>query len=199
MNSIIEIIKTRRCVREYTDEPISEEDIEFLIDCARYAPTGFNMQPWSFIVITNKDIMRKISERGKRDLVSLIEPMKNSSQKVNDFLVFLKTEGTDMFYNAPALVIILGNNNALTTDYDCSMAAQTMMLAAHSKGIGSCWIGGVQPTLIDEDLLRELGAPEGFKVVAPLIFGHPKGETPMPEKNKPEVIWLTQDRDIPDH
>ena len=79
------------------------------------------------------------------------------------------------------------------------MAAQTMMLAAHSKGIGSCWIGGVQPTLIDEDLLRELGAPEGFKVVAPLIFGHPKGETPMPEKNKPEVIWLTQDRDIPDH
>ncbi|HUV82581.1 MAG TPA: nitroreductase family protein [archaeon] len=191
MNSIIEIIKTRRCVREYTEEPISDEDIEFLIDCARYAPTGFNMQPWSFIVITNKDIMRKISEHGKRALVPMIEPMKNSSQKVNDFLIFLKTEGTDMFYNAPVMVLILGNKNALTTDYDCSMAAQTMMLAAHSKGIGSCWIGGVQPALMDEDLLRELGGREGYKAVAPLIFGYAKGETPMPEKNKPEVIWLT--------
>jgi nitroreductase len=191
MNSIIEIIKTRRCVREYTEEPISDEDIEFLIDCARYAPTGFNMQPWSFIVITNKDIMRKISEHGKRALVPMIEPMKNSSQKVNDFLIFLKTEGTDMCYNAPVMVLILGNKNALTTDYDCSMAAQTMMLAAHSKGIGSCWIGGVQPALMDEDLLRELGGREGYKVVAPLIFGYAKGETPMPEKNKPEVIWLT--------
>jgi nitroreductase len=190
MNSIIEIIKTRRCVREYTDEPVSDEDIEFLIDCARYAPTGFNIQPWSFMVITNKDIMRKISEHGKRSLVPMIESMKNSSQKVNDFLVFLKTEGTDMFYNAPVLVIILGDNKAFTTDYDCSMAAQTMMLAAHSEGIGSCWIGGVQPALMDEDFLRELGAPDGFKAVAPLIFGYPKGETPLPEKNNPEVIWL---------
>lgn len=191
MNSIIEIIKTRRCVREYTEEPISDEDIEFLIDCARYAPTGFNMQPWSFIVITNKDIMRKISEHGKRALIPMIESMKNISQKVNDFLIFLKTEGTDMFYNAPVMVIILGNKNGLTTDYDCSMAAQTMMLAAHSKGIGSCWIGGVQPALMDEDLLRELGGREGYKAVAPLIFGYAKGETPLPEKNKPEVIWLT--------
>lgn len=191
MNSIIDIIKTRRSVREYTDEPVSEEDIKFLIDCARYAPTGFNIQPWSFIVITNKDIMRKISELGKRYIIPMIKPMKNSSQKVNDFLVFLKTEGTDMFYNAPVLVIIMGNENALTADYDCSMAAQTMMLAAHYKGIGSCWIGGVQQALMDEDLLRELGAPDGFKVVAPLIFGYPKGETPMPEKNNAEVIWLT--------
>jgi nitroreductase len=190
MKNIIEIIKTRRCVREYREDTISNEDIKFLIDCAKYAPSGFNIQPWSFMVIKNKRIMQEISERSKKSLIPMLEPIKNTSQKIEDFLDYLKTEGTDMFYNANVLIIILGKKDALTTDYDCAMAAQTMMLAAHSKGIGSCWIGGVQPALMDEEFLKELGVQDGYKVVAPLIFGYPKGETAMPEKIEPEVIWL---------
>ncbi len=190
MKDVIEMIKTRRCVREYKEDPVSDGDIEFLIDCARYAPSGFNMQPWSFLVMKNKDVMRKLSESGKKSMIPLLEPIKDASKKASDFLVFLKTKGTNMFYNAPVLVIILGNKNAPTVDYDCSMAAQTMMLAAHSKGIGSCWIGGVLPALMDEGLLKELGAPEGYKAVAPLIFGYPKGKTQMPEKIEPEIKWL---------
>jgi nitroreductase len=190
LKDIIEIIKTRRCVREYKEDQIPDEDIEFLIDCARYAPSGFNMQPWSFLVIKNKDIMRKISEHGKKSMIPMLEPIKDSSPKARDFLVFLKAKGTDMFYNAPVLIIILGNKNAPTVDYDCPMAAQTMMLAAHSKGIGSCWIGGVQPALMDEEFLRELGAPEGYKAIAPLIFGYPKGKTEMPARAEPDVKWV---------
>jgi nitroreductase len=190
LKDIVEIIKTRRCVREYKEDQISDEDIEFLIDCARYAPSGFNMQPWSFLVVKNKDVMRKISEHGKKSMIPMLEPMKDVSPKARDFLVFLKTKGTDMFYNAPLLIIILGNKNAPTVDYDCSMAAQNMMLAAQSKGIGSCWIGGVQPALMDEEFLRELGAPEGYKAIAPLIFGYPKGKTGAPGRAEPEVVWL---------
>ncbi len=95
-----------------------------------------------------------------------------------------------MFYNAPALIIILGNKNAPTVDYDCAMAAQNMMLAAQSKGIGSCWVGGVQPALMDEEFLRELGAPEGYKAIAPLIFGYPRGKTVALGRAEPEVKWL---------
>ncbi|MGB8218407.1 MAG: nitroreductase family protein [Candidatus Methanoperedens sp.] len=190
MKDIIEIIKTRRSVREYKEDQIPDEDIKFLIDCARYAPSGFNTQPWSFLVIKNKDVMRKISEHGKKSMIPMLEPMKDVSPKARDFLVFLKTKGTDMFYNAPLLIIILGNKNAPTVDYDCPMAAQNMMLAAHSKGIGSCWIGGVQPALMDEGFLKELGAPEGYKAIAPLIFGYPKGKTEVPDKIEPQVKWL---------
>ncbi len=189
MSDIIEVIKNRRSVREYKTEQIPDEEIEFLIDCARYAPSGFNMQPWSFLVIKNKEVLKKISESGKKSMIPMLEPMKNASQKARDFLVFLKTKGTDMFYNAPVLVIILGNKNAPTVDFDCPMAAQNMMLAAHSRGIGSCWVGGVLPALMDEKLLKEIGAPEGYKAVAPLIFGYPKGKTQMPEKIEPEIIW----------
>ncbi|VVB91434.1 Coenzyme F420:L-glutamate ligase [uncultured archaeon] len=190
MKDIIEVIKTRRCVREYKEDPVPDEDIQFLIDCARYAPSGFNMQPWSFLVVKNKETMWKLSESGKKAMIPLLEPIKDTSKKASGFLVFLKTKGTSMFYNAPALVIILGNKNAPTADHDCAMAAQNMMLAAHSRGIGSCWIGGVLPALMNEELLKELGAPAGYKAVAPLIFGYPKGKTQMPEKIEPEVKWL---------
>lgn len=190
MKDIVEIIKTRRSVREYSEKQVSDEDIKFLIDCARYAPSGFNVQPWSFLVVKNKDVMRKISERGKSSMIPLLEQMKSASKKAAEFLVFLKTKGTSMFYDAPVLIIILGNKSAMTADWDCSMAAQNMMLAAHSKGMGSCWIGGVLPALMDEGLLKELGAPEGYKAVAPLIFGYPKGKTEMPGRSEPDVKWL---------
>ncbi|MFA4936542.1 MAG: nitroreductase family protein [Candidatus Methanoperedens sp.] len=190
MKDIVEIIKTRRSVREFKEDQVSDEDIKFLIDCARFAPSGFNMQPWSFLVIINKDVMRKLSESGKKAMIPLLEPVKNTSKKAADFLVYLKTKGTSMFYDAPVLIIILGNKSAMTTDWDCAMAAQNMMLAAHSRGIGSCWIGGVLPALMDEGLLKELGAPAGYKAVAPLIFGYPKGKTEAPGRSEPDVKWV---------
>jgi len=190
MKDVIEIIKTRRCVRNYKEDQIPDDDIKFLIDCAGYTPSGLNMQPWGFLVIKNKDVLRRLSEFGKKFMIPLLEQFKNTSQAAADFLSFLKTEGSDMFYNAPLMVIILGNNKAPTAAYDCSMAAQTMMLAAHSIGIGSCWIGGVQRALMDEKIMKELGVPEGYIIVAPLIFGYPKGITEMPERREPEVVWV---------
>ncbi len=191
MKDIVEIIKTRRSVREYKDEAIPDAEIEFLIDCARYAPSGFNMQPWSFLVIKNKEVLRKLSEAGKKAMIPLLEPVKDTSPKAKDFYVFLKTKGTDMFYGAPVFIIILGNKSAMTADWDCAMAAQNMMLAAHSRGIGSCWIGGALPALMDGKLLKELGAPEGYKAIAPLIFGYPKGKTEAPGRSEPEVKWVS--------
>jgi nitroreductase len=190
MRDIIEVIKTRRSVREYKDDDVPDEDIRFLIDCARYAPSGFNMQPWSFLVIKNKEVMRKLSEMGKSSMIPLLEPFRDASDRVADYLMFLKRKDTDMFYNAPVLVIILGNKNSATADFDCAMAAQNMMLAAHSMGIGSCWIGGVLPALKDDEVLKELGAPEGYKAVAPLIFGYPEGMTHMPGRDEPDIRWV---------
>lgn len=187
---VIEIIKTRRCVREYLDKDVPDEDISFLIDCAGYAPSGLNMQPWAFLVIKNKDKILQLSETCKKSMIPLLEDMKYTSKSAAEYLSFLKQKGSDMFFGAPVLVIILGNRNAPTAVYDCAMAAQTMMLAAQSIGLGSCWIGAAQRSLMDEKLLRGLGAPEGYIHVAPLIFGYPKGKTQMPERIEPKVVWV---------
>lgn len=189
MKDVIEIIKTRRSVRDYKEDPVSDEDIKFLIDCARYAPSGMNMQPWSFLVIKNKEMIHKLSENGKKVMIPLAEQIVNNPNKAPGFISFLKT-GTNLFYNASSLVIILGNKKSVTADWDCAMAAQNMMLAAHSRGIGSCWIGLVMPALMDEKILKELGAPPGYKAVAPLIFGYPRSETTIPKRTEPEVKWL---------
>jgi nitroreductase len=190
MKDVIEMIKTRRCVREYLDKEIPDDDIRFLIDCAGYAPSGLNMQPWAFLVIKNKDKILQLSEICKKSMIPLLENIKNTSKATAEFLSFLKQKGSDMFYGAPVLVIILGNRNAPTAVYDCAMAAQTMMLAAQSIGIGSCWIGGAQRALMDEKLLMEIGAPEGYIHVAPLIFGYPKGKTKTPDRIEPKVVWI---------
>jgi nitroreductase len=187
---VIEIIKTRRCIRQYLDKEIPDDDIRFLIDCAGYAPSGLNMQPWGFLVIKNKDKILQLSETCKKSMIPLLEGMKTTSKAAAEYLSFLKRKGSDMFYGAPVLVIILGNKNAPTAVYDCAMAAQTMMLAAQSIGIGSCWIGAAQHSLLDEKLLREIGAPEGYIHVAPLIFGYPKGKTKTPERIEPKVVWV---------
>lgn len=190
MKDTIEIIKSRRCVREYKEEQISDSDIKFLIDCAGYAPSGLNMQPWGFLVIQNKDVMKRLSEIGKKSMIPILEQFKDTSNAAADYLAFLKKESSDMFYDAPVLVIILGKKNAPTAVYDCAMAAQTMTLAAHYIGIGSCWIGGVQRALVDDKLMKELGAPDGYIIVAPLIFGYPKNKTEMPDRREPEVVWV---------
>jgi nitroreductase len=190
MKDVIEIIKSRRCVREYKEDQIPDADIEFLIDCAGYAPSGLNMQPWGFLVIKNRDVIRRLSESCKKSMIPLLEDLKQTSESAREYLAFLKKEGSDMFYGAPVLMIIFGNKRAPTAAYDCAMAAQTMMLAAQSIGIGSCWIGAAQKALMDKKLLKELGAPEGYIIVAPLIFGYPKGKTETPERKKPEVIWV---------
>lgn len=184
------MIRTRRSVKEYTDEPVSDDDIKFLIDCARYAPFGSMQQPWSFLVITNKEIMHMLSESGKKAMISFLEPYKNTTKQTSEYLDFFKTKGRDIFYNAPVLIIIFGNKNLPTTVLDCSMAAQNMMLVAHSRGMGSCWIGNAIPALMDEKILKELGAPAGYKAVAPLIFRYPKSKTIMPERMEPEVKWI---------
>jgi nitroreductase len=190
MKDVIEMIKTRRCVREYQDKEIPDADIRFLIDCAGYAPSGLNMQPWGFLVIKNKDKIMQLSETCKKSMIPLLEDMKNTSKEAAEYLAFLKMKGSDMFYGAPVLIIIFGNRNAPTAVYDCAMAAQTMMLAAQSIDLGSCWIGGAQRALMDEKLLREIGAPEGYITVAPLIFGYPKGKTKTPDRIEPKVVWV---------
>ena len=192
MKDIIDIIKTRRSVRNYKEDSLSDEDIKFLIDCAKYAPSGMNMQPWSFLVIQNKEVINKLSESGKQALIPLAGQIVNNPGNEAGFISFLKTKGTNLFYNSSLLVIILGNKKSITADWDCAMAAQNMMLAAHSRGIGSCWIGLALPALMDEKILQELGAPSGYKAVAPLIFGYPQGKTSItiPERREPEVKWL---------
>jgi nitroreductase len=185
---VISNIKTRRSVRNYADRPVSHEVIESIIDAGIHAPTGLGMQPWRFVVIKDKAIMKQMSNHCKPKLLKQLEGV-NIDAAVQ-FKNMLKTEKFDIFYNAPVLIIVLGNKNAPTADFDCSMCAQNMMLAAHSMGLGSCWIGTACLVQDNPEMLNKLKIPADFKVVAPIIFGYAGNVPAAPPRNEPVITWL---------
>jgi len=187
-NPVIENILTRRSIRDYLETPLSEQTIRKIIDAGRYAPTGLNFQPWRFVVVQNKEVCKMLSNYAQPILVKNLEG-RNDAGAVN-FLKRVQDINFSLFYNAPVLILVIGTKNNALTDYDCSMCAGNMMLAAHSLGIGSCWIGGAAVIQQSEELMTELKIPQNYKIIAPLIFGYPKTMPQIPEKREPEIFWI---------
>ncbi len=187
-NPVIENILMRRSIRDYLETPLSEQSIRKIIDAGRYAPTGLNLQPWRFVVVQNKEMLKKLSNYAQPILVKNLEG-RNDAGAVN-FLKRVQDKNFNLFYNAPVLILVIGSKNNALTDYDCSMCAGNMMLAAQSLGIGSCWIGGAAVIQHSEELMEELKITKDYKIVAPLIFGYPKTMPPIPEKRDPVIFWI---------
>jgi len=187
-NPVIENIQTRRSIRDYLETPLYEQTLRKIIDAGRYAPTGLNLQPWCFVVVQNKEVLKMLSNYAQPILIKNLEG-RNDAGAVN-FLKRVQDKNFNLFYNAPVLILVIGTKNNALTDYDCSMCAENMMLAAQSLGIGSCWIGGAAVIQQSEELMEELKIPRNYKIVAPLIFGYPKTMPPTPEKREPEIFWI---------
>lgn len=187
-NNVIENIITRRSIREYTDRKVSDEDIKVIIDAGVHAPSGFDSQPWFFVVVKNRGMMKRMSDHCKPRLLAQLAEATNEA--AIEFKKELAQEDFNIFYDAPVLIIILGSNAAFTTDYDCSLCAENMMLAAHSMGIGSCWIGTGCFIQDNPELLEELGITPDFRVIAPIVFGYAVKEPEEHITKKPEVVWI---------
>jgi nitroreductase len=187
-NEIILNIKARRSVRDYLDRPVSEESVKKIIDAGIYAPTGFGSEPWFFVVVQNKEMMKRMSDYCKPKLLAQLKDMPNDN--VAEFKNMLGREDFDIFYGAPLLVIVLGSNAGFTTDYDCAMCAQNMMLAATSMGIGSCWVGTACFFQDNVEFMSELGIPYDYRVIAPIVFGYEGEVRERPPRQEPRVVWI---------
>ena len=90
----------------------------------------------------------------------------------------LKMPEFNIFYNASSPLLMFAMPHAYTShEYDCAAAAENMLIAARSLGIGSCWIGLGMPLGSDQNTLAELDVPEGYRLMVPLIFGYPVKDT----------------------
>jgi nitroreductase len=184
-NPIIEAIKSRRAVRSFEDKPVPESAIQTMLESATYAPSAINVQPWKFVIVTNKAEMNRLSDIAKPALIRMLPDVGDAG------LVGLKRRLSDprynIFYDSPLLIFVSGVKSPYAV-YDCSMAAQNMMLAAYTLGIGSCWIGTAVPTANDPKVKAGLGVPEDHEVHAAIIFGYPKGGFPKAPSKRPAEI-----------
>ncbi|WP_027365458.1 nitroreductase family protein [Desulfotruncus alcoholivorax] len=182
-----EIITGRRSVRAYEDRPLAEETIRELINLGINAPSGSNMQPWSFVVIEDKKFMLEWSDKTKEVLLGQVETNKYLQQ----YKAVFENKSFNIFYGAPCLLLIYGNTSSPNHVFDCSMVAQTIMLAAFEKGLGSCWIGFAMTLGNSPQIKEKLGVPEQYRLVAPLVLGYPRGTwPPIPRKEPVIFTWM---------
>jgi nitroreductase len=181
INEVIRAIYTRRSVREYKDKKISEDIIKNILNAAVMAPSSNNYQPWNFSIVTSKEKIEDFAEIACNII--------NEKGIVEEYDVQFKPY--DIFYDAPLLIIISGKKNYKWLKDDINLAVQNMFLAAQSLNIGSCWIGNAIVLDEVEDVRNQLGIPNDFTIVAPLIFGYPeKIDKIIPERNINILKWI---------
>lgn len=161
---LLEIMKNRRSVRQYTGEEISEEKIEAILKAGLLAPTGRNLKPWEFILVRDKAMLKKLSE--------------------------CRPHGSGILAEADAAIVVVGNTEV--TDVwteDCSIAMAQMHLMADSLGVGSCWVQGrLRPSpdgkTAEEVVRRLLQIPEQYALEAILCLGMPKSRPRAHEESE---------------
>ncbi len=185
-NPVLEAIKSRRAIRSYEDKPVPESAIQTMLEAATYAPSAINVQPWKFTIVTNKAEMKKLSDTAKPMLVRMLPDV--GDEGLAGLKKRLADPNYNIFYNAPLLIFVSGLKSPYGI-YDCSMAAQNMMLSAYTLGVGSCWIGTAVALANQPNVKADLGVPEDHEVHAAIIFGYPKGGFPKaPEKRPAQVL-----------
>ena len=183
---VMEAIYNRRSVRAYTDQPVDKATVEALIKAATHAPSSMNEQPWAFAVIQNPTQLASWSDRIKAYVLRHLKP-DSPLAKYRDMI-----SGSDyhVFHRAGTLIVICARPDAHNGEEDCSLAAQNLMLAACSMGLGTCPIGFARPWLNQARIKRSLGIPDAYVQVFSVVVGHPSGETPPVQRRAPEIlVW----------
>jgi nitroreductase len=181
-----ETIYTRRSVREFTDETVDRAILIQLIDAAIQAPSAVNQQPCSFCVVRDRTLLTDISREAKVHMVRTT-PVGLMS---HHFQQILHDPEFNIFYNAPALIVISTVADVPWAVEDCALAAENLMLTARAIGLGTCWIGFAQNWLATSEGKVALKLPATYKPVAPIVVGHPKSLPQRVLRKEPEIRWL---------
>lgn len=159
----IEVLKTRRSVREFTSDPVPREVLEDIVDCARLAATAINIQPWEFVVVTQK---------GMRDRIAA------------------STDYGKHIATAPACILVFCKAGTYYLEDGCA-ASQNILLAARAHGLGSCWIAG-DKKLYGETVRQLVGAPLDYRLVSLIPIGYPANVPAPPKRGLDSVLHWEQ-------
>lgn len=168
---MINEIRTRRSIRKYTDQPVSEESVAQLLESARLAPSGSNTQPWHFIVVRSESTRKKLAEVSHKQEWMATAPV--FIVCVADVRVRIGgSEAVSVDENSPqfALKQIIR---------DTSIAVEHMVLEAESMGLSTCWIAWFD----QKDIRPVLNIPQDKYVLNILTVGYP-GESPKARPRK---------------
>lgn len=170
MNEVIKAIKERRSVKSYKSTPVPNELVDAIAEAGTYAPTGRNMQSPIIIKVTDRKLRDRIAE-----LNAKVAGMSG-----------------DPFYGAPAVLVVLADRSAVTYVYDGSVVMENLMLAAHSLGLGSCWIHRAKEVFDSpegKEILASLGIEGDYEGIGNCIIGYTDAEPAERKPRKENYIY----------
>jgi nitroreductase len=185
--SIMDAIYDRRSVRSYSPERLDQATIRTLLAAAVRAPTAVHAEPWAFAILQDTSTLKRLSDLAKP--LFLEEVHRAHLDRGGHALDIFASPDFNIFYNAGTLIIICGKPMGPFVAADCWLAAENLMLAACSMGLGTCVIGSALPALNLPEIKAELGIPPDLTAIAPIIVGVPSGETPHTARKEPEVLF----------
>lgn len=169
MNETLKTLLERRSIRKFKPEQIGEEELNAILEAGMYAPSGSNQQSALFVVIQDKETLKKLSAMNAAVLGKDIDP----------------------YYNAPTLILVFADKSKVTPVEDASLALGNMFNAAASLGLGSCWVHRTKQmfeTKEGKDLLRKWGVAGDYIGVGSCILGYPGGEHPKAAPRKENFV-----------
>lgn len=191
----LSFIYARHAIRTYQPVVIDERTVMSLLDAAVHAPTAMHEEPWRFVVIQDRELLRQISDRAKAMAVAsaadhgnLLKPPGAAGDGIRSLLA---DPEFNIFYDATTLIAICADVKPEFVAADCWLAAENVMLAAAAGGLGSCVIGFAVAAMNTIEMKELLGIPTYLSVVAPVIVGVPRGASlPSPRKAPVVLSWL---------
>ena len=172
---VYKAITERRTIRCFKQDKIPERVLEKLINAARLAPSGANLQPLEYIIVNDENKLNEVFENVK--WAGYIAPKGNPKEGERP--------------TAYIIVLVDKNNNTTTASYDVGAAVENILLTAWEEGIGACWMGS-----INRDNLRKIfNVPNDFTIDSVIALGY-KGESPVVEEYKGSVKYWKDDNNV---
>jgi nitroreductase len=191
--SALDAIYGRRSVRSYTLETLEPSTVRALLDAAVQAPTAMLEQPWVFVVVQDRYLLRRLSDHVKatwvHEAVAPEERRHGSGSALHaEFIRRLEEPTFDVFHEAGTLVVIGARRMDPLVVADCWLAAENLMLAACALGLGTCCIGAAVGALNAPDIKAMLGVPADVHAIAPIVVGVPAGAPLASPRAAPEIV-----------
>ncbi len=184
--SILKAIYSRRSVRAYAPTPLDSATVQTLLEAAVRAPTAMHEEPWAFVVVQDHALLQRLSDLAKPIFVEEVRH-RNSQGASHSFDHFTKPD-FNIFHGADTLIVICAKPSGQFVAADCWLAAENLMLAASAIGLGSCVIGSAVAALNIHKVKTELGIPDEYSAIAPIVVGVPSGETQATSKKEPLIL-----------
>jgi nitroreductase len=204
VDATMKVIQDRRSIREYTEEPVSDQDLDKILEAARQAPSGENAQPWRFVVVKDPGTRKKLGAlagggSGRRFTAEFVtkkmqerfSSLEDEAKRKAAFEKLTSGSVSAFLADAPVNIVVCGKKDVWDLPYDTSAAIENMLLMITALDLGACWVIAPCIDIRDEERLKNLlNMPEGFKAISIISIGHPtRPHRPRPRLPIQEIVF----------